>query len=48
MDLFNKTFFRFAFGFLGIILVSVAMIIVANALSRRGAVAATCLTDCGN
>ncbi len=28
MDLFNKSFFRFALGFLGIILVSVSMIFV--------------------
>jgi hypothetical protein len=46
MDLFNKTFFRFAFGFLGIILFSVAVIIFANEFMHKGQMASICLTDC--
>ncbi len=30
MNLFNKTFFRFAFGFVGVILVSILVIFVTN------------------
>jgi hypothetical protein len=36
MELFTKTFFRFAFGFLGIILFSITMIVVADAFGRGG------------
>ena len=48
MDLFNKTFFKFAFGFIGIILLSVAVIIIVNTLGERraGKTATICLTDC--
>jgi hypothetical protein len=46
MDLFNKTFFRLAFGFVGIILFSVALIFIANAFTADGALR-PCTTDCG-
>jgi disulfide bond formation protein DsbB len=47
MDLFNKTFFRFAFGLLGIILLSVAMIFIASAFTHEGGLK-PCTTDCAH
>jgi len=46
MDLFNKTFFRFAFGFLGIILFSVAVIVFANEFTRSDEMASICISNC--
>ncbi len=45
MDLFNKTFFRFAFGFIGIILISIAIILAVNTFEqKRGDT--SCLMNC--
>ncbi len=46
MDLFNKTFFRFAFGFIGIILASVAIIVVANAMGAKQGGDTACVGNC--
>jgi len=35
MDLFNKKFFRLAFGFVAIILISVAIIVVTNSYETK-------------
>ena len=48
MDLFSKTYFRFAFGFIGIILFSVAVIIIAGKFTHEGMVSGGCAgTECG-
>lgn len=47
MDLFNKTFFRLAFGFVGIILFSVALIFIANAFTSDG-IFRPCTVNCSH
>lgn len=47
MNLFNKSFFRFAFGFIGIIVFSIAMIVLANALAPDG-MTAQCAENCAH
>ncbi len=47
MDLFNKTFFRFAFGFVGIILFSIAIIFIVNAFAH-GEGATPCMANCAH
>jgi hypothetical protein len=44
MELFNRTFFRFAFGFIGIIMISVTIIFLVSALS--GGEGGVCLIAC--
>lgn len=47
MDLFNKTFFHLAFGFVGIILFSVALIFFANSFTADDTLQ-PCTTDCSH
>lgn len=47
MSLFNKTFFRFAFGFLGIIFLSIMMIFFAHAFTR-GEEPIQCAENCAH
>ena len=35
VEFFNKTFFRFAFGFIGVILFSIVVILVANTIQEK-------------
>ena len=46
MDLFTKSFFRFAFGFIAVILVSVVIIAGASSMSDRQHEEAACPVQC--
>lgn len=47
--LFTRSFFRFAFGFITVIIVAVGMILVAGSLSQSGGGdGAGCILNCGH
>lgn len=48
MNLFTKTFFHFALGFVGIILISATIIIIGNAWDEPEVSEGECLNCAGN
>lgn len=46
MDLFNKTFFRLAFGFIAIVLTSVMVILLTNAFMQSRSSDTVCVMNC--
>ena len=46
MDLFNKTFFRLAFGFIAIVLTSVMVILITNAFMQSRGPDTVCVMNC--
>lgn len=46
--LFTRSFFRFAFGFIAVIVCAVGLILVVGTLSQNGADATGCVLNCGH
>lgn len=46
--LFTRSFFRFAFGFISVIVVAVGLILVVGTLSQGGADSTGCVINCNN
>lgn len=47
-SLFTRSFFRFAFGFISVIVTAVGLILVVGTLSQNGADRSGCIVNCDN